>query len=161
LLKKAQVDLNSSESIDQKIIRITSSLTELEIKKILVVGAINGTLRRELSKHYSFANGISFDQAVGISKLNESVYQYCENSECAQEVAETFFANQGVRAIKKFLRDIKVAPAPMVSEFTFMIRGEEVKQKMIHIYNSNGHKEIIKKHYENLRAILSIQHPLN
>ena len=155
LLKKAELYINSNESVDEKIKKLTTKLSELELKKILVVGSLNGVIRRELAKRYSFTNGVSFDQAVGISKLPESVYQYCDNRECAQEVVETIFKNQNVRMIKKFLRESKTAPAPKVTEFTVYVRGEFTKQKMTHIYDSMEHKEIIKTHYELLRDAMT------
>jgi hypothetical protein len=156
LFEKAEVNLKTDKSNDIIIKKLTSKLSELEIKKMLVVGSLDSNLRRELVKRYSFSKGVSFDQAVGVTNLPESLYQYCESSECAHTVFESIFKNQNIRLLKKILRELKIAPAPMVSEFTVTIRGEEVKQKMIHIFDSMGHKDLIKNHYDLLKdAILN------
>ncbi len=156
LLEKAKLDLNSNESVDKKVNTLTAKLSELEIKKILVVGALNGTIRRELSKRFSFSTGANFDQAVGIAKLPDSVYQYCDTNQCAQVVFDTIYKNQSIRMLKNTLRESKVAPAPKVSEFSVYVRGEFVKQRMVHIYDSVGHSELIKNHYDLLKqAILN------
>lgn len=154
LFEKADVDLKKESSKEQIIQKLTSKLSELEIKKMLVVGSIEGVLRRELSKRYSFASGVSYDEAVGINKLPESLYQYCDNLECARIVFDKVFKNQNIRVLKKFLRESKKAPDPKISEFNVYINGEYKKQKMVHIYDSMGHKEIIKNHYDLLKDVI-------
>jgi hypothetical protein len=159
LLEKAEINLKKDNSKEQIIQKLTSKLSELEIKKILVVGSIEGAIRRELVKKYPFSSGVNYDRAVGIEKLPASLYQYCDNRECAQIVFENIFKNQNVRSLKKFLRESKIAPAPKVSEFTVYVNGEYKKQKMVHIYDSMGHKEIIKNHYDLLKDVILSEIP--
>jgi len=134
--------------------KIKKNLSELEIKKILVVGELESFIRKELVATFPFAKGASFDQAVGIVNLPSSVYQYCEDAECAREVYQVLLKDQSKRFLKKLLRESKIAPNPKSSEFNVYINGEFQKKKMIHIYEDRGHKQNIRLHYQLLRDVL-------
>jgi hypothetical protein len=154
LLSKAEVDLKNKDQREENLKKIKKNLSELEIKKILVVGELDKFFRKDLVATYPFAKGVSFDQAVGIENLPNSVYQYCEDAECAREVYQVLLKDQNKRFIKNLLRESKNAPNPKSSEINVYINGEFQKKKMIHIYEDRGHKEHIRLHYQLLKDVL-------
>ncbi len=155
LYEKAEVNLGDNLAKDEIIEKLTNHLSELEIKKLLVVGELKGMVLREMGKRFPFDRGVSYEEAVGVKVIPESAYQFCESVACAQEVFAFFFKDKTHRFLKHLLIDIKVAPAAKQTESMVYVGRELQKVKINHPFHSMGHELIIKNHYDFLRSVIS------